>query len=497
MAVQTAEQLAEQVYDLGLVDDLQMQQVWAHFGSRNVPVADLLQFMVRKEYLTSYQVERLKKGDKQGYFFGDYKVLYLVGAGSFARVFRAKHKQTGQVVAIKSLKRRYSENPAQYSLFVREGQLGMNLRHPNIVPIYEVFSKNITHYFVMEFVEGQSLRDFVRVRKKLAPLEATKLTIDICSGLRYAFEHGLTHRDLRMANVLVSAQGRAKLVDFGLAALGEQLPEDAENVNTRTIDYAALERATGVRKDDTRSDIYFVGCMFYHMLTGLSPLPEGRERVQRLNKQRFQEVVPITKLDTTLPLSVTIVVNKAMMLDVTKRYQSPAAMLTDLELVARRLAQEGKGETGGAENQAEQERLANMLLRPELQRTIMVVEANSRMQDLFREALKKCGYRVLVISDPQRAIERLKHDQGSADCLVIDALELGEAAVDSFNYLARDDRTQGVPAVLILGENQWTWRSKAKLADHRTVLNMPISMGQLRTTLGRLLPAPPPEAEGG
>jgi len=137
MGGQTAEQLAQRAFDLGVISDLELQQVWAHFGTHSVGVDDFLQFMVRKEFLTNYQMERLLKGDRHGYFFGKYKVLYLVGTGTFARVYRAVNTATGEVVAVKVLRSRYSDNPLQYSQFVREGQLGCALRHPNVVPISE------------------------------------------------------------------------------------------------------------------------------------------------------------------------------------------------------------------------------------------------------------------------------------------------------------------------------------------------------------------------
>ena len=168
--------------------------------------------------------------------------------------------------------------------------------------------KGKCHFLVMEFVEGRNLREFVKIRKKLDPVEATRLMIGITDGLRYAFEHGLTHRDLKMSNVLVSSRGEAKIVDFGLASMDETLTDDAlaDLPNTRTIDYAALERATGVRKDDTRSDIYFLGCIYYNMLAGQPPLAETRDRVQRLSKQRFLDVVPIQKADPSIPACVAI-----------------------------------------------------------------------------------------------------------------------------------------------------------------------------------------------
>jgi len=486
MAPPTAEKVAQRAFDLGLLDERQLRQVWAELGSRDATSDELLNVLLRREFLTNYQVERLMKGDRQGFFFGPYRVLYLVGAGSFARVYRAVHQQTGQVVALKVLRNRYSENPVQFGQFLREGQLGCTLRHPNIVPTYEVVSENKSHFLVMEFVEGWNLREFVKIRKQFDPPEAVRLMISITEGVKYAFERGLTHRDLKMNNVLISSLGVAKLVDFGLAALDDTLGDElaSDLPNTRTVDYAALERVTGVRKDDTRSDIYFLGCIFYNMLTGQPPLSETRDRMHRLSKSRFLGVTPIKKVAPDLSPAVTIVVNKAMMLDPHRRYQTPAAMLADLNIAAERL-RENSQQAGGVTKKASAASHKKQPAQP--RRSVMVVESNTSMQDIFREGFKRVGYRVLVISDPDRALARFRQDSTAADCLLVNAQQLGHRAVDVFNQLGETGSTDFIPIVLLLDEEQLDWVDEAFTNDHRVVLKMPITMKKVRSVMAKLL----------
>ena len=503
MAELTAEQIAQRAFDQDLLTERQLQEIWGDFGRRNVPVDDFIQFLLRRELLTNFQLDRLLKGERAGYYYGDYKVLYMVAGGSFARVYRAVHKDTGVIRAVKVLRKRYSDNPEQTEHFCREGRVGITLRHPNIVPVYEVYSKAFTHFLVMEFVEGRNLREFLKIRKKLDPAEATRLMIDITSGLRYAVEHGISHRDLKLTNILISSKGQAKLVDFGLAATDSSASDDVsiDQLNQRTIDYAGLERATGARKDDPRSDIFFLGCIYYHMLIGRPPLQETRDRIQRLSKSRFQDVVPIHQADHSLPRFVTAIVQQAMQMDVDRRYQSPAQMLVDLNIAAERLAAGDVGvEEGGdgvAEQnrwQAERERIAAALLSDSLRRSVMFVESDSRMQDLIREAMKKAGYRVLVTSDPGRALQRFQDDKKPAECAIFSTGQLGESALEAFQDFASGEETKEIPAMLLLGPDHGSWKAKveASLAPHRVVAGMPIKVRHLLELIAKILPAPRP-----
>jgi serine/threonine protein kinase len=298
-----------------------------------------------------------------------------------------------------------------------------------------------------------------------------------------------------MSNVLVSSRGQAKLVDFGLASMDETLSdEELDRIpNPRTIDYAALERVTGVRKDDTRSDIYFLGCMYYHMLTGIPPLSETRDRLQRLSKQRFMDVVPIRKVDHSIPSYVATLVNKAMMLDPNHRYQTPAIMLNDLEAAHRRLSEMSQAASDGPSPDDTQleagDSSLSLLNSPLLNYTVMIVEADGQMQDLFRKSFKKAGARVLLTSDPDRALSRLHQDSLKTDCVVINAELIGKPALELFNQLTEIPETAPIPAVLLLGENQKKWRSHANIRDNRRVFNMPITIKQLRNTLIELIAA--------
>lgn len=471
--VTTADQLAQCAMEVGVLDHRDVQTVRGDLGTRNVDLHTFSQELLRRNLLTQYQLERVIKGLKSGYFYGNYKVLYCVGTGTFARVFRAVHTETGKVFAVKVLRNRHTIEYAD--AFRREGELGATLKHPNIVPIHEVVSKRDSHFIVMDFIEGRNLREFTRVRRVFEPLEAARILEGMLAGLTYAFQQGVTHRDLKMSNVLVSSEGEAKLLDFGLAGLESEAA--GEGVQ-RTVEYAALERATGVRKDDPRSDIFFAGCILYHMLSGNSPMPEGQNRGKQFSKATFQNIPPIASVAPKVPPTFAKVVNRAIEFDPEKRYQTPAEMLADLKIAAKRLAE--RGATTPAKNE-----LASKEGMDENgeSRRLMVVESNVKMQDLLRDLFKQHGYRVLVASAPDRAIDRFYMDATAAEVVLISSGDIGKPALEGFNRFGSEGGTKDLPAVLLLDERHASWASEADTSDHRVVLTMPVKQRELRQAI--------------
>jgi eukaryotic-like serine/threonine-protein kinase len=488
----SAEQLGQRLLDAGLLDSRQIESLWAELGTRDVTFDELSSLLLRKELLTNYQMERLIKGERGGYFYGLYKVLYLVGTGTFARVYRAVHIETGRIVAVKALRKRFRDDKSMTEQFLREGKIGMKLRHPCIVPIYEVLEQP-SPAMAMEFIEGSNLREFFRVRKKLSPIEGLRVAVDILSGLDHAFHHGMTHRDLKMSNVLISSRGRARLVDFGLAGLQQSNnPRNVEETNPRTIDYAALERASGVKNNDPRSDLFFVGVILYNLLTGISPIGESKDRLARLSSARFQNIKPITALEPSMPSRLAAFVMQSLELNPDRRYGSVQEMYDDAKRILSRLEAGDMADAelpdapGGAAPVAAVEKVASD--QEGANKTVMVIESKTEMQDLLRDRLKKYGYRVLVFSDPARAIKRFDDvEKQPADCVIFCAQYLGPEALEAFNDFGNQEMTKDVPAMLFADIKQASLIKRAQLAPHRMLLTAPLKVRELREALLKLL----------
>jgi CheY-like chemotaxis protein len=470
--------LGQLALKLGLITEEQLAEAQEEAGPRNPDPLPLLRHLERKTYLTPWQTTKLVKGDTDGYVLGGYRLLYRVAAGSFGRVYRADDPRTGRIVAIKVLRRRWSEDQQRIDLFAREARVGMSLKHPNIVDILAMNHDPLSgqYYIAMEFVEGGNLREILQIRKKLAVPEALSLIEDAASGLAYAYSRGVTHRDVKLTNLLISSQGTAKLVDFGLAqfyaaAVEAEGKGKVQEKMERTVDYAGLEKATNVKPGDVRSDIYFLGCVLYEALTGRSPLLMTRDRHARMRKSRFDNVPPMGRDEVDAPPSVFQLVDTMMSLAPLRRYQTPAQLLDAIKAVRREV---GGGASGAAGRKGP--------------RSLFIVERDERLQDAMREKFKELGYRVFMAGDPGRALDRFR--QQPYDALIVDAGTVGEEGVSIFEHIQTEAAFKRLTCagVLILSEPQAGWSDLVKPRPTASVLVRPVTLKQLWRKLQEMLP---------
>jgi serine/threonine protein kinase len=477
MANVDASSVAQQAVRLGLVTAEQVQDAWDELGTRGNEPEPLLRLLERKSHLTPWQSGKLLKGDSDGYFLGGYRILYKIASGSFGRVYRADDPTTGTVVAIKVLRRKWSEKKHNVELFEREGKLGMSLRHPNVVEILAVNRDPLTgqHYIVMEFVEGGNLREILAIRQKLEPAEALRIVEEATGGLAYAYSRGLTHRDMKLTNILISSAGVAKLVDFGLAAVGPHPAQKGDDFQVdRTVDYAGLEKATGVPAGDVRSDIYFLGCVLYEMVTGRTPLEATRDARARMRRERFSQVPPIEPEEVGGHTAVTRLVQTMMSLNPAERYQTPSQLLDALREVRR----EVEGRSAGGAGSRRRRRYGY---------SIFVAEKDERLQDTLREKFKGQGYRVFIAGDPLRALDRFR--QQPYDALVVDARTTGEEGIHIFERVLKEAERSRLPLVgiLILSKEQARQQQRLEIPEGAALMVGSPTMRQLRHKLEELL----------
>ncbi len=343
MADLEAQDLVQQAVLLGLMRQEQATEALneAEDGSTEA----ISRTMLRKGMLTSWQLDRLKKGDTGGFFFGDCKVLFHLAEGTFARVYRGMRVYGDQPVAIKVLRQRFFSDPGAIDRFKKEAENGMKLIHSNIVRILDYGERDRRCFMIMEYVEGSNLREFLRIRQRFSAKAALPLMIGLAEGLKYSHERGVTHRDIKATNILISSSGVAKLVDFGLATIESEEKKESSVVNVRTVDYSALERTCGSPKGDPRSDVFFLGCVYYQMLTGQAPMPEteSKDMLTKMLKRSLGAIKPISEHHHAPDAELCRIIEKMMKIELKARYQTVDEVIADLQVYVEREAEGGSG----------------------------------------------------------------------------------------------------------------------------------------------------------
>lgn len=490
-ATMTLSSLTQTLLRLRLATRSEIDHAMASCGS--MPTEErLLEALERQSVLTSYQTQKLTRGETDSLVLGRFKLLYQNAAGSFARVYRAADMSSGEMVGLKLLRTRHAKDASAVQQFRREAELGKSLDHPNIVPIYEVGETTGQHFFTMEFVEGGNLLELMRIRKKMSPREAVKCLLDVTSGLDYAHKRGLMHRDLKLSNVLMSTTGIAKLVDFGLADAHRARETTGSDGTQRTLDYATLEKHTNAPRDDPRSDLFFLGTIFYELLAGQPPLPRTKDRDIRGDFARYREIRPLHQVDPTLPRACCEIVDRLLDLNPNNRYQSTTELLSDLRLAEREVnthpnladvpvPRPPTPEPTGTSHDSPKPTDSKSLTQVTAQPVLLCVENRLKQQDMLRQYFTKHRFRVLVLGDLERALARLNQTEVAA--VIVVAEGFGDEAVDLFPRFQQACDKTGRAAILVLAVRQKDLASRVRESHRSAVIQQPATLRDIRKRL--------------
>ncbi len=478
MAASSLNEFAKQLARLRLIDTAELQQCLQELPAMVQTSDGLMEVLQRQNLLTTYQVNKLRKDETDALVLGDVRLLYRNGSGSFARVFRAVSIESGEMIGVKLLRQRWTTVPEAIAQFHREAELLKPLRHPNIVPIHQVGIEGDHHFFTMEFIVGGNLGDMLKIRGALSPIDATRCALDMSEGLRYALARGISHRDMKRTNVLLATNGQAKLVDFGLGADEALHPGGKKKKAQRSLDYATLEDNTGAPRNDPRSDLYFLGSIFYELLAGQPPYPRAKTRDDREQFSRYWNAQPISTVMPGLPTYLVDAVDRMMHLNPDSRHQSPAEVSDELKNVLDRL----EASSHDGEEAAE---------LPEAGRssepTLMFVEGRPDQQALLRDFFASRGFRVLLVSDLQRALNRL--GSSAPDCLILMGGSIGREILDGFKDAVRRSQDRPIAQVAVLSKDQLTWERRLDdtVSTTARVLTHPLVLGDLKTEIQEAL----------
>src|SRR5262245_8348988 len=305
-------------------------------------------YLVANKLVTDFQAALLARGLSEGYYIDSFKVLERVDKVREAGVYRGEDR-SGRPVTLKVLSASKAKDPQVLARFQREARLSTQLQHPNIIRTLQAGESAGVYYIALEHVEGETVEEVLARRGRLPAAEAIRIAHQALLGLQHVFEKGMVHRDVKPANLMLvpgrmpggpdtTAHSTVKLLDIGLGrALFEESPPGTEGQLTAdgmllgTPDYMAPEQARSAHTADIRADIYAVGCVLYHMLTGQVPFPD-KSPLQQILRHATEIARPVGELAPDVPEGLQPIVNWMMAKDPNQRYPTPERAALALEM---------------------------------------------------------------------------------------------------------------------------------------------------------------------
>ncbi|MGN0698467.1 MAG: Stk1 family PASTA domain-containing Ser/Thr kinase [Ruminiclostridium sp.] len=260
---------------------------------------------------------------------GRYELLELIGTGGMADIYKAKDITEDRIVAVKILKNEFAGSEDFLRRFRNESKAIALLSHPNIVKIYDVGFNEQIQFIVMEYIDGISLAEYIKLQGVLKWKDAVYFTIQILRALQHAHDRGIVHRDIKSQNVMMLPDGTIKVMDFGIARFNRETDKTLSEKAIGSVHYISPEQARGEMTDE-KSDIYSVGVMLYEMLTGQKPF-DGETPVAIALQHMQTPPKPLREINSSIPEGLEEITLKAMQKEPSMRYQTAGEMINDIE----------------------------------------------------------------------------------------------------------------------------------------------------------------------
>lgn len=350
---------------------LQAQEVqalhrrWRHESKEGA--ANLERFsrwIVTQNYVTEYQIQSLLRGRIDHFFLNHYKILDRIGKGRMAGVFKAMHS-LGHVVAIKVLPPSKAKDPQLMARFRREARMAQKLKHPHVVRTFHLGDAAGLQFLVMEYLEGETLDEVLKRRGKLPAVEGVRLIHQALVGLQHIHEQGMIHRDLKPANLMLvpgagtggpdnTLQSTVKILDIGLGRIladedevgaVKEMNLTCEGAMLGTPDYLSPEQARDAHKVDIRADIYSLGCVLYHVLSGQILFPV-KNVYQQMICHATEMPRPIREIEPSIPDGLQQILNWMLAKEPSQRYPTPERAAQALQVFLAGVEPERPPEAG-------------------------------------------------------------------------------------------------------------------------------------------------------
>lgn len=263
---------------------------------------------------------------------GQYKIVREIAKGGMGIVYKALNPATQKTVAIKVLPPMMVDR-VTVERFHREVQAMTQLKHPNMIEVYESGMQEGKHFLVMEFIEGENLKNLIKAKGPLPIDRVIKISVCVADALAHMHQMGMIHRDIKPANIMILPDGRVKLMDYGLVKILGRTSVTVEGSSLGTAEYMSPEQITG-EGVDSRTDIYSLGITMYEMVTGRLAF-EADTLQELLHKHQTQTALAISALRPQVPRELELIINKAMAKNLVHRYSCAQDLKKDLQKLAK------------------------------------------------------------------------------------------------------------------------------------------------------------------